>query len=281
MTGDKMFGDKIESLLTSATGGRIGLRAFQAELPELSQQMIRDRGCTCLEQWAESLNYDDKAKARITDRKILNAIGRLVHYPIRRGTAYHAGLMHTYGYMLSRLETPYGLKHERWTSGTLEKGLKLPAGILLDLGGQSSLLQNVTFLFCTLTGVSLESSPASHIHTDLQNHDFTAVPNPTVIREKVEIQGGERFELNSHICHFSAPNENAALLIYSTRKNDQPSKLVTGFPISQDSLGELLDEENMGFARSLRLRYNAHIEGFPAEAFGSREIIQQESRATQ
>lgn len=269
-----MFGDKIESLLAKATDGRIGLRVFRAELPELSQQMTRDRNCAALRRWAESLNYDDNAKARITDRKILNVIGRQVHHPIQRGLAYHAGLMHTYGYMLSQLQTPYGMKHERWTSGELEKGLGLPVGALLDLDGQSSLLQNVTFLFCTLTGIALDCSQDACVHSVLLDHDFTALPKPTIMLESVDIQGGERFELTTHICHFLAPAENIALLIYSIRQNNQPAKLVTGFPIGQDSMDALLAEENMGFARSLRLRYNATIDGFPAEAFGNREIIQ-------
>ncbi|GAB5402992.1 MAG: hypothetical protein Aurels2KO_12230 [Aureliella sp.] len=268
-----MFHEQVECLLSTAHHGRVALRAFRKQLPELSEQIERDRGSEALTLWATSLNFDENAQARITDCKLLNAIGRLARCPIRDGSAYHAGLLHTYGYLLSQVDTPYGKKHERWTSGALESGLGLPAGSLLDLGGDSSLLQNATCLFTLLAGNAQMLADTKFVHPEILNYGSTELDRKT-IREVVEIQGGDRFELDTHLIWFPVPaRRDTALLIYGVRLSGGPFRLVTGFPVSDDSMTELLAPENFGIARSIRLRYNAVVEGFPAEAFGSRELI--------
>ena len=41
------------------------------------------------------------------------------------GRAVHSGHMHTYGYLLTNLRTPFGFKRTRWTSSTIGLGLGL------------------------------------------------------------------------------------------------------------------------------------------------------------
>lgn len=268
-----MFQEQVEHLLSAAHHGRVALRAFREQLPELSEQIERDRESPALDLWATSVNYDENAKTRITDRKLLNAIGRIARCPIRYGNAYHAGLLHTYGYLLSQVDTPYGKKHERWTSGQLELGLGLPSGSLLDYGGESSLLQNATYLFSSLAGNRQSVAEIKYLHPSIRDYDTSRLER-RLIREVVEIQGGDRFELDTHLISFPVSSSGqVALLVYGVRLGGGPFRLVTGFPLSEESVGQLLAEEHFGIARSIRPRYNALVEGFPAEAFGTRELI--------
>lgn len=55
-----------------------------------------------------------------------------------------AGLMHTYGYLFSRLETPFGLKSKRWLWSRLDERLGLPAGTFSPTPPEGEFATNVT-----------------------------------------------------------------------------------------------------------------------------------------
>ncbi|HBE70411.1 MAG TPA: hypothetical protein DDW52_19855 [Planctomycetaceae bacterium] len=272
-----MHGKQIDSLLAGARHGRVTIRNFRVALPELYRQLSVDRGSIALESWGLCSNFDQEAAARIVDRKLLTLIGRIVRCPIRIERAYHAGLMCTYGYLLSNLGTPAGFKHDRWTSGRLESGLGLPAGTLLGGNGRSTLLQNVTALFLGLIG---QDENLSELHdVDATIFDLVSRTNHKSkwefrIVESIEIQGGCRYELNSYLCPLESEDSDFhTLLIYSVTVGDAPPQLITGFPISKASLDALLDRDCFGIARAIGPCYGSIIPGFPAEGFGSRELI--------
>jgi len=133
-------------ILATAKNGRIGIRAFQSLLPDLARQIRQDADSPWLKTWGLSLNFDEYESARIVDPKLLNVIGRIAQHPIREGQAYHAGLMHTYGYLLSNLKTRFGYKRKRWLDGNIEQSLKLKPGVLSASPEQGTLLQNISYL---------------------------------------------------------------------------------------------------------------------------------------
>ena len=118
--------------------------------PEVVQQISRDRGPGGpLIFWGKCRNVDEVAEQVIVAPAILEAIfyvaGQTLEcqYP-------HAGLQHTYGYLFSIIDTPYGKKRDRWTGTSLESGLGLPLTVLAPSPEEGTLLSNVTWLAGTI-----------------------------------------------------------------------------------------------------------------------------------
>lgn len=71
-----------------------------------------------LAHWTSSTVIDDNVQAPVFDEATFAWLHRgltdVYDFPIG-----HAGLMHTYGYLLSTVVTPYGLKRQRWLTSDL------------------------------------------------------------------------------------------------------------------------------------------------------------------
>ena len=122
---------------------------------------------------------------KIVDPKILTLIGRLAKFPIRDQQhgqqRYHAGLIHTFGYLFSNLKTRFGYKRDRWVDGKLDASFGWPQGTLLGTHGDGNLFANVSFLFSKIvlpksnrTVSTLESALVSD---HILNCDFQKAKN--------------------------------------------------------------------------------------------------------
>ena len=79
--------------------------------------------------WGKSWNFDEHAGQQIVDPYILDLLSEQLQYVV--GTdLVHAGIIHTYGYLFSQLETPYGLKRVRWTNRKLDWGFHFSDAVL-------------------------------------------------------------------------------------------------------------------------------------------------------
>ncbi|WP_156760642.1 amino acid deaminase [Microbacterium karelineae] len=79
-----------------------------------------------LDEWGWSTVVDENVGAPVIGRglfdRLHDAAGVAAEFPIG-----NAGVVHVYGYLFSRVVTPYGLKSDRWTDGILAAALGLPA----------------------------------------------------------------------------------------------------------------------------------------------------------
>jgi polar amino acid transport system substrate-binding protein len=201
------------------------------------------------------------------------AIGEAAGAP-QRGKVVHAGLSHTYGYMLSNLVTPYGLKRARWTRRDLEDGLGLPRGTLGPAPREGSLLGNVTaafggIAFCDdperLADVRKAAgsvSSAAALGLECKSLDVRR------LRETVRLVNGSdtrTVELRTDVVRFKqlpaeAGNTNSFLLVYSLVDSARPGpRLISGFPVSQDYVDALFDPAKLGEDRPVRVRYNGYV----------------------
>jgi hypothetical protein len=177
-----------------------------------------------------------------THPAIRDAIGQLAGVDMT-GDAVHAGLMHTYGYLLSNLETPFGFKRERYTSGSIATGLALePRDLLSPWPSEGTLLSNLSAIAGDIAASRsdfardrfVEHAPAHEL--TLQT-DLVAFPNAD------EIKG-------TH------------LLVYSLQHGTAPQQLITAFPVEPWARGKLLKRAKKAADRSdlpIRLRYNARL----------------------
>lgn len=227
-----------------------------------------------LELWGRSLNFDEYENKIIVDRKILNVIGRVAKTNIRQRHHYHAGFIHTYGYILSNLPTRFGLKRKRWIDGNIEKSLGLKTRLFNQKGSESSFLQNVTYLasrFCISLPKSIQKQVASGISQPLVDFDFDALHRDQII-EQIRLRNGSPLKLVTDIIRLPHPPCDS-LLVFS-HVYQKAHRLITLFPLTSPARQELLNQEQ-GKQVVVRPRFNLYFEGFEKTGqTGSRKIVE-------
>jgi hypothetical protein len=215
-------------------------------LPEpIRVSLERDRADPAiLEAWGLSQNYDEGVRAEIVSLPTLEVLARgLGVAPLARGerTVIHAGLIHTYGYLLSNLRTSFGYKRSRWVSGRIERGLGLPLGTLSPqvyaLAPDTSLLAQVTYL---LMKVALRDQPAqwaewetrlgARITPPLRELSVSGAARSTEIQVR---PSGERLEWITDFLPLPQDPKGGRLLVYSQRSREGV-RVITGFPVEKD-----------------------------------------------
>jgi hypothetical protein len=92
------------------------------------EQIASDAAAGRFDDWALSTVLDENVQTPVISKaeffRLHAAAGIAATWPIG-----NAGLLHVYGYLLSKVVTPFGLKGDRWRNGELAGQLGLaPAG---------------------------------------------------------------------------------------------------------------------------------------------------------
>lgn len=249
----------------------------------LYYQIINDsKDPELLSFWGQSQNYDSGAKKQIISDAITTDL--LAQFGLKNeATKYkvvHAGIAHTYGYLFSVLDTPYGYKRKRWTLPTLNFAFSLNGNSLSPETLEGGLLSNVTYFMGTLAfkndsdrsrlkklkNVSSEiktfnyySLNVEHLDEDLENYTLRT----TLLRLPFKGEG----------------EENDYLLIYSIMdKLASKEFLVTAFPIKKDAYKKIVAPEGLGANRPVVLRYNAYLDGLMEQKLTGNRKFFTESR---
>lgn len=224
--------------------GRAGARGL--ELPDsIRISLQRDREDAALrDAWGLSQNFEESAGAEIVQREILTALtqGYGVEFE-QRGprSVVHAGLIHTYGYLLSNLKTPYGFKRARWVSGRLEKGLFLPVQSLgpeaHTLSERATLLSQVTYLMLRIA-LRDQGQEWERWRTQLEPRVSSglkslALPPAERLIESQRLRSGETLEWVTDLVSLPGDPKGGKLLVYSQRSR-AGTRLITGFPVERD-----------------------------------------------
>ena len=268
------FQSLTKRLLQSASGGRIRICDFERLLPGLASQIRCDVQSPWLRIWGRSLNYDEHEKKIIVDRKILNVIGRIARCKIRDKSNYHAGLIHTYGYLLSNLPTRYGFKRERWINGQLERCLGLSIPLLPASPGNQSLLQNLSYLLHNFVGQggtrNQLARETDYVAPTIVEFDYSKIRRKRIL-ENVQVGQSRRIELRTDL--ISLPKGDwHSLLIYSHQYNQQV-RIITTFPIGRETESELLKQET-GRNVLIRPRFNLFFPGLPRAGMKGTRTVQ-------
>lgn len=118
----------IDDLTTAATralsDSATTARAAVDSLPWLAAALEDDREHGRFDAWGRSTVIDENIGAPVISRALFDELHRragiAAQWPVG-----NAGLLHCYGYLLSLVETPYGLKRERWVAPALAEACAL------------------------------------------------------------------------------------------------------------------------------------------------------------
>ena len=223
---------------------------------------------------------DEVANRRIVDPKILSTIGRLANTKIGAKSIYHAGLMHTYGYLFSMIQTPYGFKRDRWVSSKIESGLGLPKNTISPIPSSGTLFSNVSFLLAQIAGrgmnelVSKNTSVEKLLNQRLLDFNIEDFKGLRIVESLTGPCGINEYNFHSDIIQFKTRDLiDESLLVYSIQVRGAKRKIYTCFPIQNETRNELvqLAKRNTG---PVGARYNAVVESAKNDRLiGSSQVI--------
>lgn len=119
----------------SATAARTALDS----LPWLVASLEDDRAHGRFDAWGRSTVIDENIGAAVISPALFDELhrraGMRAQWPVG-----NAGLLHCYGYLLSLVETPYGLKRDRWVTTALAEACALTPDAFLPWREDATLL---------------------------------------------------------------------------------------------------------------------------------------------
>lgn len=233
---------------------------FKMLAPEIHRQLLLDSLQTGLKSlWGKSINFDENAKGIIVYPATMDSILSIAKAPKRKDRIVHAGLEHTYGYLLSNLNTPYGFKRARWVRPDIESGLGLQSGTIVPDPKEGTLFSNLTYLIGQIAladdthARSVLEAASSAVAPALKKIDYSKVS-----RVRLEETTGA-IRVRTDFVKLSS----GFLLIYSVlNPKDAPhAQLITAFPVDAAFVEKALDPKGIGEQQPIQSRYNAQIQG--------------------
>jgi hypothetical protein len=218
----------------------------------------------------------------------MDAILALIHAPARHELYQHAGTEHTYGYLFSTLETPFGYKRARWIQPDIENGLGVPRGMLGPSPTQGTLIGNVTYFFGRIAlrddgrAGKILARDAHRVPSFFRHYDFKKLKiirlEETIVLPTQSDEPARTVVLRTDLVPFlNAPEKgNTHLLLYSILDSSKPhAELITGFPVESSFVKTTLDPANLGDQKPIITRYNGYVEGVTGQSWnGARRVIQ-------
>jgi hypothetical protein len=274
---DSYLADAARAMIAAPARSQSAVEVLQKQCPHIYRQLERLRECRgLLSLWGRSRNVDEYAGLPIVDPAILQAIGQLTNVPMR-GQIIHAGLAHTYGYLFSLIETPFGYKHERWTCPTIEDGFGIRSPTLRAEPTAGTLLTNVTWFAGQiafrdrprdLRRLQLISDCVSPV---AEQYPYSSLNICRIVDEiscrPVQLQT----DLVPFPCPPAKPDADNHLLVYSCFDTPaERTRLITVFPVTPDVVCELTAPETQGEVDLEHLPYNAYVRGLSGRTVHAR-----------
>ena len=258
------------------------LKILENKNPHLLSQIQNDsRDSLLLNFWGESLNFDSGAQKKIINDQIISDLQ--AQFGIKNDNrVVHAGITHTYGYLFSVLETPYGFKRKRWIDSSLNYAFSLVGKSLSPEAKEGGLLSNITFFVGKLAFKNKKDQDAllllKNVSREVLNFDYSKIPK-LVLEEQIKGADSKNVILRTTLIHLPIKQdreENDYLLIYSIfSSNSNKEKLVTAFPIKEEAFKKITSPMMLGASQPIVLRYNAYVKNFTDKScLGVRKMLQ-------
>ncbi|MCM2277099.1 MAG: hypothetical protein NDJ89_03400 [Oligoflexia bacterium] len=283
---DCPWGGIARALILEAEAGRAVLPKFQELAPAIAQQAAKDSERKAFKHlWGKSINFDEMVKDVIVHPAILETLGQIFGEE-GRGRIVHAGMEHTYGYLLSVLKTSFGYKRARWVRPTIEQGLGLPADAINPLPQEGTFFGNVTYVLSQIAfrddGALLESIhkiAQGTVPPSIASYPFSKL-RITRLEEAVSVKKPSPRTVilrTDFVPFFKIPagQANSHLLVYSVLDPlSGGARLVTAFPVEKPFVERALNPKNLGRDQPVITRYNAFVEGLTGQQHtGNRQVV--------
>ena len=268
MSDDEQLQETARTMIAAAETGRSVVPVLKKRCPHVYRQIVHDAAYPeLLALWGRSVNFDENARQIIVHPAILNGIGEIAGVPMRGGVV-HAGLQHTYGYLFSLIDTPYGAKRDRWLSGDWERGFGIERSLLGVRPKHGSLLSNLTWFLGQIVHRGTPA-PLKRLRRnawaaapELHRYPFERLSVQHFVEQIVAKREREVSLLTDLVAFPNPPRDAKAestLLIYSVRNGARaPVRLITAFPVRSSVAKELATAAR---DRDVRPRYNAYLPG--------------------
>jgi hypothetical protein len=290
MPADQELTTAAIAMIAASQRGRSARTVLKKLCPHVYRQISQDaKTPLLLSLWGRSVNFDEFAGKTIVHPAILRAIGELAGIPVR-GRIVHAGLEHTYGYLFSLIETPYGFKRERWTSTSLESGFGIERSLLGERPLAGTLLANLTWFLGNIVFrgearlLSRMEGMAAAVAPELSAYDFSQIRGDRVI-ERIPAGSGRTASIFTDLIPFphpaATPNSANTLLVYSVQPSEKARiKLITAFAINQAAVREITNSIDPKKQVPIRLRYNAYLRGYWGGVYRGRRSLHPTGKTT-
>lgn len=277
LTSNEYWGELVNTTLKNKTPL---LSILQNENPDLYRQIKNDSLDPLLTGfWGLSLNFDSGAKKQIIDDEIIGNLQEMFHIQ-NDNKIVHAGVTHTYGYLFSVLNTPYGFKRKRWIDPTLNFAFSFSGKSLSPETSEGGLLSNLTYFIGTIAfkfpkdRESLKS--LKNVSSEVKHFDYSKL-NTKTLEEAILQRGVGTQMLRTTLVELplkSHDEENDFLLIYSFLNSlTQKEVLITAFPIKGDAYLKIVESANLGGNQSITVHYNAYLEGLMEQNLSGTRIF--------
>ncbi len=202
--------------------------ALEDALPGLRRSLNIAREVSA-RHWTSCTVFDELAKSEILPEKAMRTLG--IKRAVVGGVAHApAGVMHTYGYLFSQLQTAYGLKGKRWLESRLDERLGLPAGAFSPLAPEGEFASNVTSALLQLIGAPARVPRAARLAPSAK-----ALGR---VEQRVTWRTPDGGTIEASVFTYLVPlaplkdrkSGESHLLIYAVRR-DGRHQLTTAFPI--------------------------------------------------
>jgi hypothetical protein len=260
------------------------LAVLEIKNPALYNQILNDsKDSALLNFWGQSLNFDSGAKKKILPDQLISDLQ--AQFGIKNDNMIvHAGITHTYGYLFSILETPYGFKRKRWTEPTLNYAFNFNGNGLSPETMEGGLLSNITYFAGTLAFKNMIERQAlknlKNVSNEVLHFDYSKL-SVEVLEEQIIGGAGDQITLRTTLVRLPFKREgeeNDYLLIYSVLNPKKKKEvLITAFPIKKDAYKKITARESLGVNQPIIVRYNAYLEGLMEQKLTGVKKISEDS----
>jgi len=231
-------------------------KRLEDELPRLGRNLNIAREISS-RYWTDCTIVDELAKAEILSARTMKALGIRLK---STGSVSHAsaGLMHTYGYLFSRLPTAYGYKSKRWVESRLDERLGLPAGTFSPLATEGEFASNLTSVLFQLIGAPVKIARAAPL--------TPAAKALGHVEQRVTWKTGRGTKVEASVFTHLVPlaplpghkTSDTHLLVYAVRR-DGHHRLTTAFPVAR-AFAETIQRTQPDAEPVFSPRFNLYID---------------------
>jgi hypothetical protein len=216
------------------------IQEIDARFPGLAKRLKEAQDPLLLSLWGRVSIIDASSNLPILPDLVLDRLGITSRRNAAGERRVHAGLMHSYGYLFSIIDTPHGRMGRHWIEGRIDERLGLGAGRFAPVPQKGEFLANLTWTLLTVTNRWDEQPLETRRRIlSLAANDLTLTTPARaaeIIVEKTTVDGEEVRVYTAFVPLRDLVNHatiDAFLLIYWTEKGST-LELITTFPVSSD-----------------------------------------------